>query len=319
MSVELRYQPDPDQLELVAAFGEPLAAVLPLARLHESAHETPAVWSELEGLGLFGVAVPEEAGGSGLGIVEETHIAMALGRSLASPAVLATLAAAPAWTDGQTRRTAAGYRTARGAVVVDEPGADFFLVQGEGVATLHAAAPLGNEGGDDRQWLGQLRPAPELGDAIATFEGDKLLRLRLLNAAALAGVAEAAVAMAVDYAKLREQFGRPIGAFQAVKHHCANMAIAARAATDLASAAAVALADGRPEAALQIESAFLIAGAAAVENAGKNIQVHGGIGFSDEADPHLLLKRAQLLVTIGGGLEAALDRVATLEGPAANN
>src|SRR3546814_7592323 len=86
--------------------------------------------------------------------------------------------------------------------------------------------------------------------------------------------------MGVDYAGLREQFGRPIGTFQAVKHHCANMAIAARCARDQVSFAAVAIDEGRADAALQVESALFVAGTAAIENAGKNIQIHGGIGFS---------------------------------------
>jgi alkylation response protein AidB-like acyl-CoA dehydrogenase len=144
------------------------------------------------------------------------------------------------------------------------------------------------------------------------------LRLRLIDAAALAGIARAALDMAVAYAGLREQFGRPIGSFQAIKHHCANMALAARCAADQVSFAAVALDDdnddddARTDAALQIESAFYVAGAAAIDNCGKNIQVHGGMGFSDEADPHHLLKRARVLCEIAGGLEAALVRLADL-------
>jgi alkylation response protein AidB-like acyl-CoA dehydrogenase len=115
--------------------------------------------------------------------------------------------------------------------------------------------------------------------------------------------------MAVGYAGMREQFGRPIGSFQAVKHHCANMAIAARLACDQVSFAAVAIDDGRADAALQVESAVYVAGSSALDNCGKNIQVHGGMGFSDEADPHLLLKRARVLLEIAGGLEAGLTRV----------
>nr|WP_277817133.1 acyl-CoA dehydrogenase family protein [Solimonas terrae] len=139
------------------------------------------------------------------------------------------------------------------------------------------------------------------------------MRLRLIDAAALAGVAQTALQMGVDYAGLREQFGRPIGSFQAVKHHCANMAIAARCARDQVSFAAVALDEGRADAALQVESALFVAGTAAIENAGKNIQIHGGIGFSDEADPHLLLKRARVLIAIAGGLEAANARIANIK------
>jgi alkylation response protein AidB-like acyl-CoA dehydrogenase len=119
--------------------------------------------------------------------------------------------------------------------------------------------------------------------------------------------------MGVAYAGTRAQFGRPIGSFQAVKHHCANMAGAARRARDQTCFAAVALDEGRADAALQVECALFVAGSAALDNAGKNIQIHGGMGFSDEADPHLLLKRAQLLSTIAGGLEAANERIANIK------
>jgi alkylation response protein AidB-like acyl-CoA dehydrogenase len=71
----------------------------------------------------------------------------------------------------------------------------------------------------------------------------------------------------------------------------------------------VAMDDARDDALLQVESAFFVAGSAALENASKNIQIHGGIGFSDEADPHRLLKRARLQIEIAGGLEAAIARI----------
>jgi alkylation response protein AidB-like acyl-CoA dehydrogenase len=93
------------------------------------------------------------------------------------------------------------------------------------------------------------------------------------------------------------------------------MALAARCACDQVGFAAIAVDDGRDDAALQVESAFFVAGSAAIENCGKNIQVHGGIGFSEEAGPHRLLKRARVLVQVAGGLEASLMRVA--ECPAA--
>ena len=151
--------------------------------------------------------------------------------------------------------------------------------------------------------------ALSLGTALAETAPLQALRLRLIDAAALAGIARAALEMAVQYAGVREQFGRAIGSFQAVKHHCANMALATRCACDQVSFAAVALDDGRDDAVLQVESAFFVAGSAAIGNCGLNIQVHGGIGFSEEAAPHRLLKRARVLVEIAGGLEAALTRI----------
>jgi alkylation response protein AidB-like acyl-CoA dehydrogenase len=162
---------------------------------------------------------------------------------------------------------------------------------------------------DERLWAIRLVETETLDESLARAGPAEALRLRLIDAAALVGLAQAALDMAVEYAGVREQFGRPIGSFQAVKHHCANMALAARCACDQVSFAAIALDDGRDDAPLQVESAFFVAGSAAIENCGKNIQVHGGIGFSEEAAPHRLLKRARVLVQIAGGLEAALRRI----------
>ena len=135
------------------------------------------------------------------------------------------------------------------------------------------------------------------------------MRLRLLDAAALAGLAQAALTWPSSTRACANRFGRAIGSFQAVKHHCANMALAARCACDQVGFAAIAVDDDRDDAALQVESALFVAGSAAIENSGKNIQVHGGIGFSEEAAPHRLLKRARVLVQLAGGLEASLSRI----------
>jgi alkylation response protein AidB-like acyl-CoA dehydrogenase len=187
------------------------------------------------------------------------------------------------------------------------------LVRGTASAKLYEH-PNASRLLDEKLWSSRLLELEQahLGQPLAEASARELLRLRLIDAAALAGIASAALEMAVAYAGLREQFGRPIGSFQAVKHHCANMALGARCASDQVSFAAVALDHERADAALQIESAFYVAGAAAIKNCGTNIQVHGGIGFSDEADPHHLLKRAHVLLAIGGGLEAALARIADL-------
>jgi alkylation response protein AidB-like acyl-CoA dehydrogenase len=166
---------------------------------------------------------------------------------------------------------------------------------------------------EENLWLDPLAEIEDLGKPVAEFGKAELLRLKLIDAAALAGIADTALKMGVAYANLREQFGRPIGSFQAVKHHCANMAIAARCARDQVGFAATAIDDNRGDAEFQVESALLIAANAAIDNAGLNIQIHGGIGFSDEADPHMLLKRAQLITAIAGGIEATVERIADIK------
>jgi alkylation response protein AidB-like acyl-CoA dehydrogenase len=311
---EIQYHPNADQLALAGTVEESLAELLPLSRVHRSNEEDAATWAQLEEIGIFAIGLGEEQGGSGLGAAEEALIAMALGRRLAAPAVFATMAAAhssssPEKTRERGGRVAYGYRRGSKVVVVNDSIADRLLVRSAAGAEL-----FGTDGSrqpvDDRLWLGDLREAGALAEPIASFDEAGVLRLRLLDAAALAGIAQASLDMSVGYAGTREQFGRPIGSFQAVKHHCANMAIAARCARDQTAFAAVALDEGRGDAPFQVESALFVAGSAALENAGKNIQIHGGLGFSDEADPHMLLKRAQLLLAVAGGLEAANDRVA---------
>jgi alkylation response protein AidB-like acyl-CoA dehydrogenase len=213
------------------------------------------------------------------------------------------------------RRCAAAYRRGDRIIMVEDAAADLVLVRDASDAALYEVGSCASRPIDDRLWLAGLREVvgSGFGELAARFGAQELLRLRLIDAAALAGISQAALDMGVAYAAIRAQFGHPIGSFQAVKHHCANMLIAARQARDQTCFAAVAIDEGRDDAALQVECALFVAGSAALENAGKNIQIHGGIGFSDEADPHLLLKRAQLLIAIAGGLEAANERIANIK------
>jgi alkylation response protein AidB-like acyl-CoA dehydrogenase len=315
---ESRYQPSADQRALASTIDASLAELLPLSRLHASHVEDGNTWSALEEIGMFGISLSEDRGGSGLGAAEEALIVMGLGRRLAAPAVLATIGAthAPVVDADKLRqlRVAAAYRSGDRIIIVGEPTTDLVLLRdGDGAGLYESGSQPANGSDqriDDRLWLAELRTPNKLGELVARYSPQQVLRLRLIDAAALAGIAEAALDMSVAYAGMREQFGRPIGTFQAVKHHCANMAIAARCARDQTSFAAVAIDEERADAALQVESALFMAGSAAIETASKNIQIHGGFGFSDEADPHLFLKRAQLLIAIAGGLEAANQRVA---------
>ena len=310
MEAESRYHPSAEQRSLASTMDESLESLLPLSRLHKSFVEDSQTWTSLEEIGMFGISVSEDRGGSGLGAAEEALIVVGLGRRLAAPGVLATIGATHANVDLTGRRVAAAYRRGERIIVVEEPEADLVLLREENGAALYELNDADLPHVDDRLWLAHLRTTSNLGKPLATFDESQLLRLRLLDAAVLAGIAEATLDMAVAYAGMREQFGRPIGTFQAVKHHCANMAIAARCARDQMSFAAVAVDEQRADAAMQVESALFVAGSAALENSAKNIQIHGGMGFSDEADPHLYLKRAQLLLTIAGGLEAANARIA---------
>lgn len=311
----MRYHPDADQHALASAFGETVAALLPVTRLRETRRESAETIAGLREAGLFGLAVDEAHGGSALGATEEALILYEVGRHLPAPEIVATLGAGPAmaaagFTDEMAPRVAAAYRHDGRTIIVDGGEAAYVFVRDGDDATVHAVSDAKII--DQGSFLSTLGEARTLGAQVAAIGNSGMLRLRLIDAAVLAGIADGALALAVDYARIREQFGRPIGTFQAIKHRAADMAIAARCARDQVNYAAVALDDGRDDAALQIESALLVAGQAALDNAGACIQIHGGIGFSDEADPHLYLKRAQTFLAIAGGLEAAAERIAAI-------
>ena len=310
MFPEIQYHPSPDQRAIVAELETAIAEILPVSRLHKQRHESSSTWDALEDLGIFDLAVEEALGGAGLGAVEEALLAAALGRQLASPSVFAKCGSAHAATRVEGR-TAVAFTSRNGITLVREPDADVVLFRSGDKSALYA---INGEGTafDGNPWLDEMGPCSGLGPKISKFDADGLTRLRLIDAAALAGLAGAALEMAVNYAQVREQFGRPIGTFQAIKHHCANMAVAARQAIDIVTFAATAFDHGREDVDFLVESAFLTATEAALENSGKNIQIHGGIGFSDESNAHLFLKRANALIAIGGGTEAAVRRLEKL-------
>ena len=138
---------------------------------------------------------------------------------------------------------------------------------------------------------------------------------RLRDARVARGVrvslAERTVEMSVEYAKVRRQFGKPIGVFQAIKHRCADMAVRAEVARSVATYAAVALAESEPDAARHAGAAKALAGGAALANATDNIQNHGGMGYTWESDAHLYLKRARVLEHVCGSRMAHLDAIAS--------
>ena len=163
--------------------------------------------------------------------------------------------------------------------------------------------------------------APE---QVWRFSGDPdaaVGRLRDRAAVALAcdslGVAEAMLAATVAYAKVRQQFGRPIGSFQAVKHACADMLVQVTVARQLVVAAVAALAEPREtragheaDAGVAASMAKSYACAAAVEVAGKAMQLHGGIGYARESGIHAYLKRAALNRDLFGSPAANRARLA---------
>jgi alkylation response protein AidB-like acyl-CoA dehydrogenase len=126
----------------------------------------------------------------------------------------------------------------------------------------------------------------------------------LLTAAEQLGTATRACELAVQHARAREQFGQPIGAFQAVKHLCAEMLVRTETARTAVYAAAV---TGDP---LDIDAARLLADEAAVRGARDCLQVHGGMGFTWEFEVHLHLKRAWVRTYRAGDATESEERLA---------
>jgi alkylation response protein AidB-like acyl-CoA dehydrogenase len=146
--------------------------------------------------------------------------------------------------------------------------------------------------------------------ALAANAASLRLAATVLVAAEAVGVAERALEASVAHAKVRQQFGRPIGSFQAVKHRCADMAVRTEVARSTTTFAAVALRDGEEEAPRWVHSAKALAVGAAITNASDNVQNHGGMGYTWEADAHLYLKRAWALEHAFGSRSAHLDTLA---------
>jgi alkylation response protein AidB-like acyl-CoA dehydrogenase len=148
------------------------------------------------------------------------------------------------------------------------------------------------------------------GQALPCSDADAA-RADMLAAAMLAGIAERTLAMSVDYARVRVQYGKPIGTFQAVKHRCADMAVRAEAAWAITALAAVGVDAELSSARFDATAALCVASGAALENARDNIQNHGAIGFTDEHSAQRYLKRAHLLTSLWG--TPAQRRTALLE------
>jgi len=297
----------------------------------------PSFWQQISTLGWLGLTVPEEHGGSGFGLPELVVVAEEMGRAVAPgpfiPTVIAsTVIAAIGSPPAQARLLpglADGSRV--GAVAL---GGDV-RVSG-GMASGSAGVVLGGHladvlvvpAGDDIAIVDCRRAAvkaqvpanidPARRSARVTLDGvpaeivpggRRVLTdvARTILAAEAAGVARACTEMAADYAKVREQFGRPIGMFQAVKHHCANMLVAAELATAAVWDAARAGVSGGDQLTYTAAVAATLALAAAYQNANLNIQVHGGIGFTWEHDAHLYLRRATAIEAIIDAETAALQ------------
>ncbi len=280
-------------------------------------------WRALGEAGAFSLRLAEEAGGVGLGLAEASLVFEELGRGLVPGPLVATHLAAGLVGGAQDGTVVVGLvaRPPAGAgalptVVEHLADLDTLLVLDEGgVAALDPATlqatPLGRP-------LDPLTPVWSLahlpsGEPVAGPEvaAGWLRDGAVLTAALQVGLATWSTDRAVDYAKERTQFGRPIGGFQAVKHLCADMAVRAEVARCAVQAAAVTVDEPDVgDASVAAAGAKLVADQAAITNGRSAIQVHGGMGFTWEVPVHLAYKRARVLATQFGTEAALAEQVA---------
>ncbi|MFK4182663.1 acyl-CoA dehydrogenase family protein [Streptomyces sparsogenes] len=314
-----------DERALRAGVRELLEGRFPRERLRAAVDGGPpvvdrALWRELGGAGFFALRLREADGGVGLGLPEAVLVFEEAGRALLPGPLVATHLAAGVVEGAAEGRAVVTALDAAGAAAggagrgAAGDGAGAFV---EHLASADAVLAIGSPGDGDIEALpaaGLARaarpvrsvdpatplhrlpypdrvPYPDRLAAPARPAGPRSAgRFRreavLLTAALQLGSAARTVETAVRHARERFQFGRPIGAFQAVQHLCAGMLVRAETARSVVYAAAL------TEDAGEVAAAKLLADEAAVRNARDCLQVHGGMGFTWEADVHLHLKRA---------------------------
>jgi alkylation response protein AidB-like acyl-CoA dehydrogenase len=299
--------------------------------LAEAGDYDDGAWKEMCELGWPGIFLPEEHGGQGLGTVELVILMEELGYALAPVPFLSNAAAGllllhsgtdeqrerwlPGIASGESRGAAGLVRDGEAALVPDAEGADVIvLLEGDsGVVVEGGSAevePLDTI--DATRRFARVRA--DGGDALGGSNCPGGDRVQAAIAAEITGVAQRAMEMAVDYARERKQFDRPIGAYQAVSHACAEMLLQVEGARS-ASYYAGWTAEAEPET-LPLASAMAKAWAsdAGWKVTASALQVHGGIGFTWEHDLHFFLKRAKVDGILFGSAREHRERVAALSG-----
>ncbi|HTO06251.1 MAG TPA: acyl-CoA dehydrogenase family protein [Myxococcota bacterium] len=319
MNTPLRYD---EELALLRAEARrwlderfPIARVRALA--DADAGEDPGDWKELAALGWLGLCVPEKYGGAGLGALHLSVLMEETGRRLLPspllPATLAALALAQSGSEAQRERWLRSWVAgeSRPALALGRDAvwggalADVLVARrGDRFALVPARAPGARI--EPEVVLDRTRRSARVDlDAVAldaaaflpASGAEVLERLTpwacLALAAEMAGGADALLALTSAYTATREQFGKPIGSFQAVKHPLVNVLIGVEGLRSLVYAAATALDDGSPDAEALARMAKAKACDVYVFAASRAVQLHGGFGFTLDCDAHLYLKRAQ--------------------------
>lgn len=331
-----------EETEFRSWIRDGLDRIAPLDRtrilVEEGRRADAVLWSELAELGVLGLLVDEEHGGAGAGptalalfLAEAGRVLLPVGH-LAGTTVIPwilrsdkALAAEilPQVSTGEVRAAFADHSEvsvdATGDVVslsgvIDQvpdadvsdllfvvaPGDDAFVVETQH-ADVQRLASLDETRAVSTVRLDQVR-ARRVGTTPDSIEQARLL-LCLARAAEATGAASRLLDMSVEYAKVREQFGRPIGQFQAIKHRSADMFVAVQASTAMVLNAFGRLEDSGRIDSVSAEATALYVNDAFMAVAASAMQIHGGVAFSWEHEAHLYLKRAKANQILAGGSE----------------
>jgi alkylation response protein AidB-like acyl-CoA dehydrogenase len=304
-----------------------------LRELAEAGEYDDGIWGEMCELGWPGIFIGEEHGGQELGVVELGILCEELGYALAPSPFLSNAAAGlviqhagsdeqkrrwlPGIASGEERGTVAYVKDGVAELVPDVDSAAFVVAVDGSSATVIDAADAEAERVDtidSTRRFSRVRVANGEGEALSGDAAAAIDAVAVAISTELVGVAQRAMEMAVEYAKDRQQFGRPIGAYQAVSHRCAQMLLEVESARSAALYAGWA-ADHEPESlALAAAMAKSYASDAGWRVTASALQVHGGIGFTWEHDLHFFLKRAKADAHLFGTAGEHRERVAALAG-----
>ncbi|WP_317930830.1 acyl-CoA dehydrogenase [Halioxenophilus sp. WMMB6] len=302
---------DSHEREIADAAEDFLSNEFPLRRLHASPQDPQRLAAFAE-LGWFSLTADENLGGVGLSIVEEMLFFLEHGRVAGPLEVLVqTLAVQAAAGDAELTGKLMSGEVGVALLVESEAGAIRLLGSQECSLALQisttAATLYSLEGVAlkpvpclDRSVAMHCAQATDLEAVVTVSDAGIWRKGQIMVSAMQIGLAQSALDMIVEYAKDRQTFGRPIGAYQAVRHPCSDMLVRIEGARSQLYYAATAIKEQHPEAAMLADAASLLAERAVRLNVDTNIQLHGGIGVTDEHDAHLLLKRANLLSRLLG-------------------
>ncbi|MGK2958635.1 MAG: acyl-CoA dehydrogenase [Acidimicrobiales bacterium] len=306
--------------------------------LESKTEPMPDFWADLVNLGWLGLHIPEEYGGSGFTLEELVVVVEEMGRAVAPgpfvPTVITSAVIAaigddatkakflPGLADGTINGgiglggsvTISGSKASGAAGTVLGGGlAQVLLVQaGNDLAIIEVGDGVKMDSPTNLDSTRRSARVTLDGAAATVVSGGRQVFVdlaRLILSAEAVGLARECTEFAASYAKERIQFGRPIGMFQAVKHHCANMAVATELATSAVWDAARAAATGGDQLSYTAAIAAALSAPAADLCANLNTQVHGGISITWEHDSHLFMRRATTLLSILTPGKAAADVV----------